>query len=224
MMESQTIRVMLVDDQALFRDGLHKLLSVQPELQVVGEAADGAEAIERALELTPDVILMDLRMKGMGGVEATKRLKSQLPECRVIALTTFDDDEDVFAALRAGAIGYLLKDAATERLVEAIKLAHRGESVLQPSVAAKVVAEFSRAAPASENKLADIESKLSDRELTVLRQLVCGRSNKEIGKEMSIAEGTVKNYMTSIMEKLGVQDRTQAALKAQAAGLCWPPS
>lgn len=213
------IRVLLVDDQILFRDGLRKLLSVQPELDVVGEAADGVQAIEMTRKLAPEVVLMDLRMKNMNGVEATKILTAEFPSCRVIVLTTFDDDEDVFAALRAGAIGYLLKDAPTDRLIEAIQLAQRGESVLQPSVAAKVVAEFSRGTAKPADQLSEIESLLSDRELVVLKHLVGGLSNKEIARKMQIAEGTVKNYMTSIMDKLGVHDRTQAALKAQAAGL-----
>lgn len=213
------IRVLLVDDQVLFRDGLRKLLSVQPEIEVVGEAADGVQAIEMTRKLTPDVVLMDLRMKVMNGVEATKVLTAECANCRVMVLTTFDDDEDVFAALRAGAIGYLLKDAPTDRLIEAIQLAHRGESVLQPSVAAKVVAEFSRGVAKPIEQRSEIESLLSDRELIVLKHLVGGLSNKEIAKKMQIAEGTVKNYMTSIMDKLEVQDRTQAALKAQAAGL-----
>ncbi len=213
------IRVLLVDDQVLFRDGLRKLLSVQPEIEVVGEAADGLQAIEMTRKLTPDVVLMDLRMKVMNGVEATKVLTAECANCRVMVLTTFDDDEDVFAALRAGAIGYLLKDAPTDRLIEAIQLAHRGESVLQPSVAAKVVAEFSRGGAKPIEQRSEIESLLSDRELIVLKHLVGGLSNKEIAKKMQIAEGTVKNYMTSIMDKLAVQDRTQAALKAQAAGL-----
>lgn len=213
------IRVLLVDDQVLFRDGLRKLLSVQPEIEVVGEAANGAEAIELARRLAPEVVLMDLRMKVMNGVEATRLLTAQLANCRVIVLTTFDDDEDVFAALRAGAIGYLLKDAPTDRLIEAIQLAQRGESMLQPSVAAKVVAEFSRGPAKPVEQLSEIESLLSDRELIVLKHLVGGLSNKEIARKMEIAEGTVKNYMTSIMDKLAVQDRTQAALKAQAAGL-----
>jgi DNA-binding NarL/FixJ family response regulator len=213
------IRVLLVDDQLLFRDGLRKLLSVQRGLEVVGEAMNGVEALEVARRLNPDVVLMDLRMEVMNGVDATRSLHEQQPDCRVIVLTTFDDDEDVFAALRAGAIGYLLKDAPTDRLVEAIQLAHRGESFLQPSVAAKVVAEFSKGSSKDDDELEDLAELLSDRELSVLRHLVGGLSNKEIAKALHIAEGTVKNYMTSIMDKLGVQDRTQAALRAQAAGL-----
>lgn len=214
-----SIRVLIVDDQLLFRDGLRKLLSVQPKLEVVGEARNGLEAIDVARRVRPDVVLMDLRMEGMNGVESTRILRSTLPDCRVIVLTTFDDDEEVFAALRAGAIGYLLKDTPTERLVEAIQLAYRGESSLQPSVAAKVVAEFSKVAAPRSEKLNELIELLSERELAVLQQLVGGLSNKEIAKVLQIAEGTVKNYMSSIIEKLEVQDRTQVALKAQAAGL-----
>jgi DNA-binding NarL/FixJ family response regulator len=213
------IRVLLADDQSMFRDGLRTLLSIQPGIQVVGEAKDGREAIAKSQQLRPDVVLMDLRMPGMNGVEATRELRDRQPSVRVIVLTTFDDDEDIFAALRGGAIGYLLKDAPTPKLVEAIELASRGESFLQPSVATKLVAQLSRStapAPVPRRGLVDL---LTERERTVLQHLVRGLSNKEIGRALRITEGTVKNHMTSILEKLGVQDRTQAALKAQAAGL-----
>jgi DNA-binding NarL/FixJ family response regulator len=138
------VRVLLVDDQALFREALATLLEVRPEIDVVGEAGNGAEALDRVAELAPDVVLMDLHMPVLDGVAATRRLRVQHPEVRVLALTTFDDDEDVFSALRAGAVGYLLKDIASDRLVEALLAARQGESVLQPSVAAKVVARFAR--------------------------------------------------------------------------------
>jgi DNA-binding NarL/FixJ family response regulator len=140
------IRILLADDQSLFREGLHILLSVQTEFDVVGEAADGEEALRLAATLHPDVVLMDVRMPILDGVAATRKLRSILPACRVIVLTTFDDDEYVFEALRAGAIGYLLKDAPSEKLFEAIRAGSRGESFLQPAVAAKVVAEFARLA------------------------------------------------------------------------------
>jgi DNA-binding NarL/FixJ family response regulator len=213
------VRVLLVDDQMLFRDGLRRLLSVESAIEVVGEAKNGAEALELARAVRPDVVLMDLRMDVMNGVNATLALRQQQPNCQVLVLTTFDDDEEVFAALRAGAIGYLLKDAPTEQLVEAICLAHRGESFLQPSVAAKVVAEFSKGRTVSSNQLDALKVLLSEREFNILQLLVSGRSNKQIAKALHLAEGTVKNHMTSILDKLGVQDRTQAALKAQAAGL-----
>ena len=216
------VRVLLVDDQRLFRDGLATLLSVRPEVVVVGEAANGAGVqLERVAALHPQVVLMDLRMPVLGGVEAIKRLRAADPNVRVVALTTFDDDDDVFEALRAGAVGYLLKDVSAEVLVEAVRAAARGESFLQPSVARKVVAEFARLAEVSvPTPLADppVET-LSERELQVLRLLAVGSSNKEIALALHLAEGTVKNHITNILGKLGVRDRMQAALQAKALGL-----
>ncbi len=213
------IRVLLVDDQALFREGLRTLLSTRPGLDIVGEAANGVEAVDRARALQPQVVLMDLRMPVLGGVEATRRLRAADPRCQVIVLTTFDDDEEVFDALRAGAVGYLLKDAPSEKLVEAIGAAARGESFLQPSIAAKVVAEFSRLSPARPAARRALVEPLSERERDVLRQLANGKSNKEIAAALHLAEGTVKNHMTNVLGKLGVLDRTQAALKAREIGL-----
>ncbi len=213
------IRILLVDDQALFREGLRTLLSTKPAVEVVGEASQGEEAVRRVKELEPQVVLMDLRMPVMGGVEATRRLRAAAPRCQVIVLTTFDDDEEVFEALRAGAIGYLLKDAPSEKLLEAIGAAARRESFLQPSIAAKVVAEFSRLAPASPAAASALIEPLTERELEVLRQLTSGKSNKEIAVALNLAEGTVKNHMSNVLGKLGVLDRTQAALKAREMGL-----
>lgn len=213
------IRLLLVDDQALFREGLRTLLSVHPDLEVAGEAANGEEALQRVSALHPRVVLMDLRMPTLGGVEATRRVRATHPHCQVIVLTTFDDDEEVFEALRAGAAGYLLKDAPSEKLVEAIRAAARGESFLQPSIAAKVVAEFNRLSKGRPEATAPLIEPLSDRECEVLRQLARGKSNKEIGSALALAEGTVKNHMTNILGKLGVLDRTQAALKAREMGL-----
>lgn len=215
------VRVLLVDDQRLFRDGLATLLSVRPEVAVVGEAANGLEALEQAAVLRPQVVLMDLRMPVLGGVEAIRRLRAAYPQVRAVALTTFDDDNDVFEALRAGAVGYLLKDVSAEVLVDAVRAAARGESFLQPSVARKVVAEFTRLAevevptPIAE---APVET-LSERELQVLRLVAVGSSNKEIALALQLAEGTVKNHVTNVLGKLGVRDRTQAALQAKALGL-----
>jgi DNA-binding NarL/FixJ family response regulator len=213
------VRVLLVDDQSLFREGLRTLLSIHPGLAVVGEAANGEETLARVKTLQPHVILMDLRMPVMGGVETTRRLRASHPECRVIVLTTFDDDEEVFEALRAGAIGYLLKDAPSEKLVEAIRAAACGQSFLQPSITAKVVAEFSRLSAAPGPRAPTLREPLSEREGEVLRQLAQGMSNKEIAATLRLAEGTVKNHMSNILGKLGVQDRTQAALKARECGL-----
>jgi len=214
------IRVLLVDDQCLFREGLETLLSVHRDIEVVGQASNGQEAVEVAAQVQPDVVLMDVRMPILNGVRATRRLKRALPQCRVIVLTTFDDDEYVFDALRAGAVGYLLKDVASARLVEAIRAAARGDSILEPSVAAKVIAEFTRVS--SLVPLAQMEQlvePLSERELEILALIARGASNREIADQLFIAEGTVKNHVTHILGKLDVRDRTQAALKAKELGL-----
>ncbi|NIM94194.1 MAG: response regulator [Anaerolineales bacterium] len=216
---SESLRVLLVDDQALFREGLRTLLSIQSWLDVVGEAGDGIEALEACARLKPDVVLMDLKMPRLDGVEATRRLHSEHPDTRVIILTTFDDDEYVFDGLRAGALGYLLKDAPSEKLLEAIRAAARGESFLQPSIAAKVVAEFSRLSVPSTPTRGELIEPLSERELEVLHLLAAGASNREIAQALVIAEGTVKNHVTSILGKLNVRDRTQAALKGRELGL-----
>ena len=214
------VRVLLVDDQALFREALATLLGTRDDVEVVGEAGNGAEALDRVAELSPDVVLMDLRMPVLDGVAATRRLRVERPDSQVIALTTFDDDEDVFAALRAGAVGYLLKDVSSARLVEAVLAAARGESVLQPSVAAKVVARFAQLPDsASPPRPQPLVVPLSERELEVLRLLADGRSNREIAESVYLAEGTVKNHVTNVLAKLGARDRTQAALRARALGL-----
>lgn len=214
-----TIRLLLVDDQALFREGLRTLLSVYPELSVVGEAANGEEALQQAEILRPDVVLMDLRMPVLDGVTATRRLKETRPSSRVIILTTFDDDEYVFDGLRAGAVGYLLKDVSSEKLVEAIRTTARGESFLQPNIAAKLVAEFARMDETATPQAQQLVEPLSQRELEILALVAEGASNKEIAAELFIAEGTVKNHVTNILSKMGVRDRTQAALKAREMGL-----
>jgi DNA-binding NarL/FixJ family response regulator len=213
------VRVLLVDDQALFREALATLLEVRPEIEVVGEAGDGAEALERSAAMRPDVVLMDLHMPVLDGIAATKRLRVEQPGVRVLALTTFDDDEDVFAALRAGAVGYLLKDVSSDRLVEALLAAARGESVLQPSVAAKVVARFASLPDDAGPRPQPLVVPLSDRELDVLRRLAEGDSNREIAAALFLAEGTVKNHVTNVLAKLGARDRTQAALRGRALGL-----
>ncbi len=214
------IRVLLVDDQALFREGLETLLSVHTDIQVVGQAGNGQEAVEVAASVRPDVVLMDVRMPILDGVGATRRLKKALPQCRVIVLTTFDDDEYIFDALRAGAVGYLLKDVDSAQLVAAIHATARGESILQPSVAAKVITEFTRVSsmvPAAQ--MEPLIEPLSERESEILALIATGASNREIAEQLFIAEGTVKNHVTHILGKLGVRDRTQAALKAREMGL-----
>jgi len=215
-----TIRVLLVDDQALFREGLETLLSVHKDIQIVGLASNGREAVDVAAHVHPDVVLMDVRMPVLDGVRATRLLLETLPECRVIVLTTFDDDEYIFDALRAGAAGYLLKDVASARLVDAIRATARGESILEPSVAAKVIAEFTRVSSMVPSaQMAQLVEPLSERELEILTLIARGGSNKEIADQLFIAEGTVKNHVTHILGKLDVRDRTQAALKARELGL-----
>jgi DNA-binding NarL/FixJ family response regulator len=213
------IRILLVDDQVLFRESLHAYLSLQPDYRVVGEAANGEQAIRLAATLKPDVILMDVRMPVMDGVEATRLLHTAQPGCRVIMLTTFDDDEYVFEALRNGAVGYLLKDTSAEKLFEALRAAAKGESFLQPSIAAKVVEEFARMARLTPKKSESLIEQLSPRELEILRLIAGGINNREIAARLYITEGTVKNHVTEILSKLGVTDRTQAAIKARDLGL-----
>jgi DNA-binding NarL/FixJ family response regulator len=214
------IRLLLVDDQAMFREGLRLILGRQTDFEIVGEADDGLAALESLQRINPDVVLMDLRMPNLGGVDATRRIKAEAPAVRVIVLTTFEEDEEVFAALRAGAAGFLLKDSPSEKLCEAIRLAARGETWLQPSVAAKLVAEFGRLAPRPPPaQTGSLSEPLTPREHDVLRCLADGMSNKEIGRRLTISEGTVKNHMSQVLGKLQVLDRTQAALRARELGL-----
>src|SRR5205823_6991055 len=202
----KSIKILLVDDQPLFREGLRTLLSVQPDFEVVGEAGNGEEAISLAHKLLPSVVLMYLQMPVLDGVAATRRLHEEQPACRVIVLTTFDDDEMVFDGLRAGAVGYLLKDAPSEKLAEAIRVAARGESFLQPSVAAKVVAEFARLSRKTIGTPNSMVEPLSERELEILRLIAQGASNREIAGALFLAEGTVKNHVTNILGKLEARD------------------
>lgn len=217
-----SIRILLVDDQPLFREGLATLLNIHEDVTVIGEANNGQEAVALTAAHQPDVVLMDVRMPVLDGVAATRILQQEQPHIPVIILTTFDDDEYVFEGLRAGAVGYLLKDVSSQKLIEAIKTAVRGETFLQPSVAAKVVAELNRMTsqdtppPAAAQPLVE---PLSDRELEILQILASGASNREIAQQLFIAEGTVKNHVTNILGKLNVRDRTQAALKAKELGL-----
>ncbi len=213
------VRVLLVDDQTLFREALSTLLEVRPEIEVVGEAGDGDAALRRTADLRPDVVLMDLHMPVLDGIAATRRLRVEHPDVRVLALTTFDDDEDVFAALRAGALGYLLKEVSGDRLVEALLAAARGESVLQPSVATRVLARFAQLSDDAPPRAQPLVVPLSERELGVLRLLAEGGSNREIAVALFLAEGTVKNHVTNVLAKLGARDRTQAALRARALDL-----
>jgi len=212
------IKILIVDDQSLFREGLSTLLTVQSDFQIVGEANNGEEAIKVALIHQPDIILMDLRMPVLDGVSATRRIVGSLPNIKVIVLTTFDEDRDILEALRAGAIGYLLKDVSSEKLFEAVRAASRGEYFLHPTITAKVVAEYSKLTHIDESA-AGIENPLSSREVEILRLVSSGLSNKEIADQLVIAEGTVKNHVSNILSKLIVKDRMQAVLRAKELGI-----
>lgn len=212
------IRILLVDDQQLIRQGIQTLLELETDMQVVGHAADGRQALAAAERLRPDVVLMDIRMPEMDGVAATRLLTKRFPEVAVIILTTFDDDEYVFEGLKAGARGYLLKDISSDEMAEAVRVVAAGGALIQPSIARKVVAEFSRLASAPSARPDDAQplpTPLTDRELDVLRALADGLSNREIADRLVITEGTVKNHVSNILSKLDVRDRTQAILKAQ---------
>ena len=202
------------------RDGLKLLLELEPDLTVAAEAADGEQALEAYARVLPDVVLMDIRMPGMDGVEATRRIMARWPHAKIIILTTFDD-EYVFEGLRAGAVGYLLKAVSGEELARAIRTVAAGGALIDPSVTRKVVEAFTRMKPPtpSPSPSAALVEPLTEREMEVLRLLAEGLSNREIATRLYLAEGTVKNYVSSILGKLGARDRTQAALRARELGL-----
>ncbi len=213
------IRLMIVDDQKLMREGLRTLLELEGGFEIVAEAGDGQAALDAYAELQPDVVLMDIRMPGMDGVEATRRLHEKWSNARVIILTTFNDDVYVFEALRVGALGYLLKDLSGHELANAVQTVANGGVLIDPSVARKVVAEFARLTPSARPINDGLPDPLTERELDVLRLLAEGMSNREIGNKLSLTEGTVKNYVTNVLQKIGARDRTQAALRGRELGL-----
>ena len=208
------IRVLIADDHAIVRKGIRALLATEADIEVVGEAADGKEAVEKAERLHPDVILMDLVMPGMDGIEATRRITTRQPEIRILVLTSFAEDEKVFPALKAGALGYLLKDAGPEELVRAIRQVYCGESSLHPAIARKVLQELSR--PSEQPPTPE---PLTERELEVLRLIAKGKSNREIAEELVISEATVRTHVSNILGKLQLASRTQAALYALREGI-----
>ena len=221
------IKVLLVDDQTLIRQGIRLLLEIEPDIQVVGQAANGREALQQVESLHPDVVLMDVRMPEMDGVTATRALGERFPGVKVIILTTFEDDETIFEGLKAGARGYLLKDISSDEMAQAVRKVAAGEALIQSRITGKVLAEFSRLASATDRQAAgranaDSEAlpiPLTERELDVLRALARGLSNREISEQLVITEGTVKNHVSSLIDKMGVRDRMQAVLKGQELGL-----
>jgi DNA-binding NarL/FixJ family response regulator len=210
------MKVVICDDQATIRDGLEMLLTLEKDIDVVGRAQDGWEAVEMAAKQQPDLVLMDLKMPGMNGIEATRQIRARYPAVKVLVLTTYDDDEWVFDAVRAGAAGYLLKDTPREELIRAVKETVLGKSFVDPAVAGKLL---SRVAERQTQPATLITDKLTDREVDVLRLLARGLNNAEIAERLFLSEGTVRNYVSAVFAKLEVSDRTQAAVIAIRHGL-----
>ena len=212
----ERIRVLVVDDHTLFRRGVSTLLSGRDDMEVVGEAGNGREAVERARELMPDVILMDIKMPEMDGLEATKRIKAEMPYVRIMMLTVSETDEDLFEAVKAGAQGYLLKNVDPDYLVACVQQVQRGEVPIAPTMAAKILRALTAPAEVA-------QPELTGRERQVLELLAAGKANKEIAFSLKISENTVKNHLRNILEKLHLQNRVQAALYAVKMGLAQPP-
>jgi DNA-binding NarL/FixJ family response regulator len=210
----ECIRVVIVDDHALFRRGLDLILSAEPDIKIVGEAADGIEAVSRAEELNPDVVLMDIRMPRSSGIEAARRIRERLPDSRVIMLTVSDADDDLYESVRAGASGYLLKEVAIEELADAVRAVARGQSLISPSMASKLFSEFNALSQQVAERSRSLSPRLTDRELQVLKLVAKGLSNKEIASELYIAENTAKNHVRNILEKLHLHSRMEAVVYA----------
>jgi DNA-binding NarL/FixJ family response regulator len=212
--EGETIRVVIVDDHALFRRGLDLVLSEEPDIKVVGEAADGIEAVHRAEEMAPDVVVMDVRMPKSTGIEAARRIRERLPDTKVIMLTVSDSEEDLYAAVKAGASGYLLKEISIEELADAVRAVARGHSLISPSMASKLLTEFNALVQQAEERHRSLLPNLTDRELDVLKLVAKGLSNREISEELYISENTVKNHVRNILEKLHLHSRMEAVVYA----------
>jgi two-component system NarL family response regulator len=211
------IRVLVADDHALFREGIRRLLAATPDMEVVGEAKSGEEAAALVEDLAPDVVLLDIKMPGMSGIDVARVIRTTSPRTRVVMLTVHANEEFLFEAIKAGAMGYLLKDASSNELLQAVRLVAQGEGLLAPGLAAKVFKEFARVAASQD--LAPVLTPLTDREAEILQHVTSGLANKEIARTLNISERTVKNHLTNIMEKLHVNSRTQAAVYALRTGL-----
>jgi len=210
------IRVLIVDDHALFRRGLEMVLAEEPDIELVGEASDGAEAVEKAGEALPDVVLMDIRMPKSSGIEACRAMKEVAPSAKIVMLTISDEEEDLFEAIRAGASGYLLKDIPYDEVADVVRAVHGGQSLINPSMAAKLLTEFAALAKRDgEERAQEVPApKLTDREMEVLRLVARGMNNRDIAKELFISENTVKNHVRNILEKLQIHSRMEAVMIA----------
>jgi DNA-binding NarL/FixJ family response regulator len=210
----RTIRVLIVDDHALFRRGLDRVLGTEPDIEVVGEAADGLEAVVRADELAPDVVIMDVRMPGATGIEAARRIRDRRPEIKVIMLTVSDLADDLYDSVRAGVQGYLLKEVAIDEVADGVRAVMAGHGLVSPSMTSKLFDEFAALAARAEERQRALAPTLTDRELEVLRLVAKGLSNREIGAELYIAENTAKNHVRNILEKLHLHSRMEAVVYA----------
>ena len=211
------IRVLVVDDHALFRRGLEMVLTEEPDIELVGEASDGAEAVEKAGEALPDVVLMDIRMPKSSGIEACRAMKEVSPSAKIVMLTISDEEEDLFEAIRAGASGYLLKDLPLDEVAETVRAVHGGQSLINPSMAGKLLTEFATLAnrDSADDRAAPVAApKLTDREMEVLKLVARGMNNRDIAKELFISENTVKNHVRNILEKLQIHSRMEAVMIA----------
>ncbi|MET9733442.1 response regulator transcription factor [Streptomyces sp. NPDC006458] len=221
-MKSGAISVLIADDQELVRQGFTVLLDTQPDIEVVGQAVNGRDAVAKVAELAPDVVLMDIRLPEMGGIEATSRVTEETTGTKVLVLTTFDLDEYVYEALRAGASGFLLKDTSADQLAEAVRVVAAGDALLAPGITRRLIAEFSRLDGAPRPPLKERVGDLTERETEVLALIARGLSNAEIAEKLVVAEQTVKTHVGRILVKLGLRDRTQAAVFAYESGLVRP--
>ncbi|MFI7363358.1 response regulator [Streptomyces sp. NPDC050149] len=219
------IRALIADDQMMVRQGFAVLLNAEPGIEVVGQAVDGADAIDKVAELAPDIVLMDIRMPGLGGIEATRRITSSPATAKILVLTTFDLDEYVYEALRAGASGFLLKDASATELAQAVRVVAAGEALLAPNLTRRLIAEFSRLSETAPRSVAKGRTgHLTERETEVLSLIAQGLSNAEIAAHLVVAEQTVKTHVSRILVKQNLRDRTQAAIYAYETGLVRPGS
>ncbi len=219
---SKKIRVLIADDHQVVREGLTSVLESKGDIEVVGLAADGKEALQKARELSPDVVIMDISMPNMNGVEATRQIKKESPQIGVVVLTMYGDEEYIFDLVRAGAAGYLLKDADSAQIAKAIRAVSKGESMIHPSIAAKILNEFSQLSSGKTPKGANAaksEDSLSEREVEVLRLMADGKSNKEIANDLDLSDKTIKNHIHHVFQKLKVTDRTKAVMTAMRMGL-----